>query len=304
MRLIFAGTPQLAADVLLELSQVHQVVLVITRKDSMIGRKRELSPSPVARAAIALGLPIIKANRIGESEEQIIAKVDADLGVVVAFGAMISDAALRAKDWWNVHFSLLPSWRGATPAQHTILHGYGGGVSIFRLESKLDSGPIVGSRPVPNLPEETAGEYLSRLTAASVPLLLDCLERRPVPEDQHGEVSFAPKFQLTDAKLEFSMTAPALERTVLAMNPEPGAWCTADGARLKVLRAKAIDVADWPAIREHALAVGRLLVHNGQVLVGCGGGTVLELKSVQPAGKREMSASDWQRGSRNVLVLE
>jgi methionyl-tRNA formyltransferase len=304
MRLIFAGTPQLAADVLLELSQVHQVVLVITRKDSMIGRKRELSPSPVARAAISLGLPMIKANRIGESEEQAIAKVDADLGIVVAYGTMISDVALHAKDWWNVHFSLLPSWRGATPAQHAILHGYGGGVSIFRLESKLDSGPVVGSIPLPNRPEETAGEYLSRLTAASVPLLLDCLERRPVPADQQGAVSFAPKVQMADARLEFSMTAPALERKVLAMNPEPGAWCTAGGARLKVLRATAIDVADWPSMQEHPLAVGRLHVHNGQVLVGCGGGTLLELKSVQPAGKREMSASDWQHGSRNVSVLE
>lgn len=283
---------------------MHEVALVITREDARVGRKQQLEQSAVAQRAEQLGLPLLKANQIGPSEVSVISKTAAELGVVVAYGALLPEAALHEIDWWNVHFSMLPNWRGAAPAQHAIIHGNGGGISIFVLQRELDSGPVLSSLALPSLPHETAGEYLGRLTEASIPLLLETLRVRPVPSDQSGEVSYAPKLSVRAAKLDLVQSASTLERTILGMNPEPGAWCLANGTRLKLLRAKTHYESNSKGVLADVAEIGTLVLRDKQLLVRCGGGTWLELQEVQPAGRNPMAALDWYRGARSLDFLE
>ena len=305
MRLIFAGTPELAATVLSALANSHEIALVITRKDAAAGRKARMTESAVAVTARELGLPVLKANLLEAGELAQITQVQADLGIVVAYGTILPSEALRHLDWWNVHYSLLPSWRGATPAQHAILSGLGGGITIFQLEAGLDSGPIVAQLAMPSLAGENATQYLSRLTESAIPLLLDALRDPPTPYPQSGAVTLAPKISHESARLIFSsMTADAMERKILALNPEPGAWCLANGERLKVLQARALGDTNWAALEDRSRFEGELSADDGRILVFCKGGTLLELLEVQPSGRRRMSAADWFRGTRNLGQLD
>ncbi len=291
MRLIFAGTPGVAAATLERLAAEHEVALVITRPDASVGRSSELTASPVAQAAERLEIKVLKTNRLGAQELDAVAAVDADLGIVVAFGALIKQPVLGALPWWNLHFSLLPKWRGASPLQHSILAGGdGAGITIFQLDEGLDTGPIISTSPL-SIGDYSAGEALEIFGSAGQELLLAAISQQPAAIGQRGEPSYAPKITRADTKLDFANPAIQLQRQVRAYNPEPMAWATYLGQPLRVLSASAIEGSS-------PLAPGKLGLIDGAVAVGCGDGSALLLETVQPAGKRTMSALDWHRGSR------
>lgn len=296
MKLIFAGTPAVAAEVLEELSKRHEIKLVITRPDAAAGRKKQLSESEVAIVANKLNLPVLKSARFSDDDLQTIRNAEADFAIVVAFGVLLPKSALEIIPWWNVHFSLLPQWRGATPLQHSLMHKAGQGVSLFQIEAGLDTGPIISQRPL-NLPnDKTSGELLTELASIGLELIEKALAEHPVPRPQAGEATFAPKISRVEAKLEFGNNATELQRKIYALNPEPMAWCTTSRGDLRILRARALGDVDWGSISQAGLSPGQIEESGNRVLVACGNGTRLELLEVQPAGGKAMTAADWYRG--------
>ena len=303
MRLVFAGTPAIAASSLRRLSQHHEVVLVLTRPDSPVGRKQVVTPSPVAQVASELGIPLLKANKLGAAEVEKLSKTSAELGIVVAYGALVPQSALDLFPWWNLHFSLLPQWRGATPLQHSMMADSGIGISIFELEVGLDTGPLVVSHEAGVGTTETAGEALERFTKLGTELMLDALTARPSPTKQSGEVSFAPKISRAMARLDFTSAADLLARKINALNPEPAAWAELDGNPVKLLRAKPLGSVNWNAVAK-ALEPGEVFSDGNRVLVGAGNGTQFELLELQPAGKKPMAAGDWYRGLSKAVKFD
>lgn len=302
MRLIFAGTPAIAAQALEDLNRFHEIALVITREDSAVGRKKVLTPSPVARTADELGIPVLKTSKVSGVIERV-AEAKADLAIVVAFGALIPKAALEVLPWWNIHYSLLPAWRGATPLQHSMIFNAGIGISIFKLEQGLDTGPIVSSKPMEFLASETASEALSRFTKEATALLVEALRVMPAARSQQGEVSLAPKISRSEARVDFAIGADQLARRINALNPEPTAWAELEGNPVKLLRAKSLGGVDWRSIDANG-EPGSIWVEDNRVLLGCGGGTRLELIELQPAGKKVMSAIDFMRGQAKTVKLD
>ena len=296
MRLIFAGTPEIAALALEEIAAFHEVVMVITRPDAPTGRKRIVTPSPVALVAEKLQVPTLKTNKLGEDQILEIQKLEAQLAVVVAFGSLIPKTALKLFPWWNLHFSLLPAWRGATPLQHSMIHDSGAGITIFELEVGLDTGPIISQRAMSFQPGEVSGEALARFTKVGTELLLEALSKKPAPKPQFGEASFAPKIERTAAKLDFSNKGESLAATINALNPEPGAWTEIAGQPIKLLRARSATALDNEGISTLEVP-GSAWLNGDRVYVACGQGTVFELLEVQPAGKKQMAATDWIRGA-------
>ncbi len=305
MKLIFAGTPANAASALKVLAAHHEIVLVITREDAPVGRKREMQPSAVAAAAAALGLPVLKKNRLSEIDLEQIRRAGADRAIVVAYGALIPQALLKELPWWNLHFSLLPMWRGATPLQHSMLSGgVGSGITLFELEAGLDTGPIVASLPMEIDFEKTCGELLEEFTEKGSQLTLEALNRPSQAQNQQGEASYAPKLAREHARLNLHETADSLAWKVMALNPQPMAWVEIETSPLRILRAKSLGSTNWDALDNLSSSVGSLLIKGGKVLLCCGGGTRLELKEVQPAGKKPMSAVDWYRGLNKEIKLD
>jgi len=303
MRLIFAGTPEVAAVSLRKLASRHDVALVITRPDAPTGRKKVMTPSPVALEAQNLDLPLLKAARIGEEQLAAIESTDADLGVVVAYGALLNQAALDQLDWWNLHFSLLPSWRGATPLQHSIWHAQGQGISVFRLDAGMDTGDILGAFPLTYSQDSTAGELLPQLADQGSDLIMELLENRPKEVAQSGTPSLAPKLTRKEARLDFGETAEQNARKVMALNPEPMAWTEIRGEPIRILRARAVGSVDWSSLDETVSPVGSVQQSGNGVLVTCGEGTRLQLIEVQPGGKKVMTGMEWFRGLQGSVVL-
>ncbi|GAB3601836.1 methionyl-tRNA formyltransferase [Microbacterium aureliae] len=299
MRLVFAGTPDAAVPSLRLLAATdHEVAAVVTRRDAPLGRKRVLTPSPVAAAAAGLGIPTIKTDRLDADATARIAEVEPDLGVIVAYGGLVREPllSLPAHGWINLHFSLLPRWRGAAPVQHAIIAGDAvTGASVFRLVPELDAGDVYAERPYDIPAHATAGEVLHALAHDGASLLHEVVDAvaggaaRPVP--QRGEASFAPKLTLADGLVDWSRPAAEVLARVRGTTPEPGAHTTISGARLKIAGALPA-AADAPR-----LAPGRLARHGAEVLVGTATEPV-RLVAVQPAGKGVMPAADWWRGLR------
>ena len=296
MRILFAGTPRVAATILEELAKVHEIALVLTRPDAQVGRKKIVTPSDVAVAATALGIPVLKSNRIGQDELREISEANVDKAVVVAFGSIIPKSALDLFPWWNLHFSVLPAWRGATPLQHSLIHKTGQGLSLFQIEAALDTGPLLETVQLSHPTDQSSNQIMEDLARMGSQVILRNLAHPPTPKPQTGEVSYAPKIVRENARLDFTESAQDLQRKVFALNPEPMAWCRAGDKDIRVLRAKAIGAVDWNAISERKLAPGEIEFQGGKVLVGCGEGSRLELIEVQPAGGKPMLAADWQRG--------
>lgn len=298
MRILFAGTPQVAVPSLSELRRAgHEVAAVLTREDAPVGRKRVLTPSPVARAASDAGLEIIKANRIDPPVISRLAALDLDAAAIVAYGGLVPPGALEVPrhGWINLHFSLLPAWRGAAPVQHALINGDDiTGASTFLLEEGLDTGPVFGTLTEAVRPGDTSGALLERLSETGAVLLaqtLSALEQgRAVPVPQQGEVSLAPKLSSADGRIRWSDPALAIKRRISGVTPEPGAWTLLGGQRFKlgpvVLRAEVQEVPP-----------GVVLERDGAVLVGTGSHAV-ELTEVQPAGRTMQAAPDWFRGAR------
>jgi methionyl-tRNA formyltransferase len=306
VRLVFAGTPAAALPTLRALAASrHSVAAVVTRPDAPAGRGKRVQPSPVAELAEQLGLEILKPAR--PNEGWFLDKLRAlapDCCPVTAYGALLPQAALDipAHGWVNLHFSVLPAWRGAAPVQHAVLRGDDiTGATTFLIVKELDAGPVFGTLTEQIRPTDTSGDLLARLAVSGAELLvrtLDAIEDgtiRAVPQPADG-VSFAPKLTQADARVDWKLPAHLIDRQVRGCTPDPGAWTECDGARLKVwpvaLAAGAGLAAGGPG-----LAPGQLRVDRSAVYAGTG--TIpVRLGDVQPQGKRRMPAADWARGLR------
>ena len=303
MRLIFAGTPEAAVPSLEALAASrHEVVRVVTRPPAPQGRKRVLTPSPVEVRAEALGLPVLRASRLGDAETAALTGLGSDLAVIVAYGGLVKEPLLSAPrlGWVNLHFSLLPRWRGAAPVQRAVIAGDPvTGVDVFRLEAGLDTGPVLASEPVEIGALETAGHLLERLAGIGARVLVDAVDRladgTAVAVPQEGEPTLAPKLELADGRLDWGRPADEVLARVRGCTPEPGAWTTAGERRLKVLEAA-------PARDAAGIAAGAVEARARRVLVGCGEGA-LELVRVQPEGRGAMPADAWLRGAGTAVVL-
>jgi len=302
MRLLFAGTPIVALPALDALvASSHDVVGVLTRPDARSGRGRRTGPSPVAARAAEAGIEVIRATRV--SDPEVLARLHElapDCCPVVAYGALIPPAALAVppRGWVNLHFSLLPAWRGAAPVQHALLHGDEvTGASVFALEEGLDTGPVYGVLTEAVRSRDTAGDLLGRLATAGAALLIatiDGIERgdlvaRPQPVDG---VSHAPKLAVDEAGVDWSQPATHVDRLVRACTPAPGAWTTVRGERVGLGPVEPAGPRD--------LSAGRIAVGRHEVLVGCGDGQAVRLGEVRPAGRRPMAADAWARGVRDL----
>ncbi|MFF1254352.1 methionyl-tRNA formyltransferase [Pseudarthrobacter sp. NPDC058329] len=300
MRVLFAGTPAVAVPSLNALIEAgFEVVAVLTRPDAPIGRKRVLTPSPVAARAAELGIAVIHAARIDADTIARISAVGPDVAAIVAYGGLVPSAALviPRHGWINLHFSLLPAWRGAAPVQRAVMAGDDvTGAVTFQLEEGLDTGPVFGTLTESVGPEDTAGELLERLSHSGAVLLTQTLSAveagKAAAVPQTGEVSLAPKLTLDDGRLDWKHPALAIGRQARGVTPEPGAWTMLDGQRLKLEPVRLRP--DVPG-----LAPGSLSLHGKSVLVGTGSHGV-ELTRVQPAGKKMMAAADWARGMASL----
>ena len=304
MRLVFAGTPAAAVrslDALL--GSRHEVAAVITRPDAPSGRGLQVAKSPVAQRAEAAGLEILRPERPRDPDFLArLRELAPDCCPVTAYGALIPQSALDIprQGWVNLHFSLLPAWRGAAPVQQAILHGDDlTGATTFVLVRELDAGPVFGVVTEPIKPSDTAGDLLARLSVSGAELLvatMDGIESGELvaqPQPAEG-ISLAPKITADDAHVDWHQAAVAVGRLIRACTPAPGAWSVLDGTRLRLGPLAAVATAADPG---GAPAPGELLVERSRVLVGTGT-LPAELGDVQPDGKRLMRAPDWARGLR------
>lgn len=303
MKLVFAGTPEVAVPALdaLIASGRHEVAAVVTRPDAPAGRGRRLVASPVAQRAEEAGIEVLKPAR--PRDEDFLARlreIAPDCCPVVAYGALLPKSALDvpARGWVNLHFSLLPAWRGAAPVQHAVMAGDEvTGASTFLIEEGLDSGPVYGVLTEEVRPTDTSGDLLTRLAFAGAGLLaatMDGIEDgtlHAVPQPADG-ITLAPKITVEDAQVEWSAPALRIDRVVRGCTPAPGAWTLFRGERLKLIQAV-------PVVDRADLAPGELAAAKNNVYVGTGSHAV-ELLWVQPQGKKPMRAADWARGVRIV----
>lgn len=304
MRLVFAGTPEAAVPALdALLKSRHEVSAVITRPDAPAGRGLHLVPSPVAERAAEAGVEVLKPARPREPEFiDRLRQIAPDCAPVTAYGALIPQSVLDipAQGWVNLHFSVLPAWRGAAPVQHAILHGDDiTGATTFRLVKELDAGPVFGVVTETIRPDDTAGDLLGRLAVSGAELLVATLdgiesgqlEARPQPAEG---VSLAPKITTEDARVRWDQPATAVDRQIRACTPSPGAWSMLGEARLKLWP---VDPAPDGADSGGPLAPGEVRILRAAVLVGTAT-TPVGLGGIQPPGKRRMRAADWARGLR------
>ena len=311
MRLVFAGTPAAALPALRALAASrHTVAAVVTRPDAPVGRGKKLQRSPVAEVAGELGIETLKPVRPNDPLflERLRA-IAPDCCPVTAYGALLPQAALDipAHGWVNLHFSVLPAWRGAAPVQHAVLRGDDiTGATTFLIVKELDAGPVFGALTEPIRPADTSGDLLQRLAASGAELLVRTLDGiedgtvRAVPQPADG-VSLAPKLTPADARVDWKLPAHLVDRTIRGCTPEPGAWTEFTGGagapeRVKLwpvtLAAGAGSAGGGPG-----LAPGELRIDRNAVYAGTG--TVpVRLGDVQPPGKRRMAAADWARGLR------
>ncbi|MFH9608840.1 methionyl-tRNA formyltransferase [Streptomyces sp. NPDC017448] len=301
MKLVFAGTPEVAVPALdaLIASDRHEVAAVVTRPDAPAGRGRRLVASPVAERAEEAGIEVLKPAR--PRDEEFLARlreIAPDCCPVVAYGALLPKVALDvpARGWVNLHFSLLPAWRGAAPVQHAVMAGDEvTGASTFLIEEGLDSGPVYGVLTEEVRPTDTSGDLLTRLAFAGAGLLaatMDGIEDgtlHAVPQPSEG-VTLAPKITVEDAQVDWSAPALRVDRVVRGCTPAPGAWTLFRGERLKLVQAV-------PVLERTDLAPGELSAAKNNVYAGTGSHAV-ELLWVQPQGKKPMRAADWARGVR------
>ncbi len=297
------GSPEFAVPVLRALAKEYNVVGVVTQPDKAAGRGRKLKAPPVKQAALELGLPVMQPRRLRKPEAFAqLAEWKPDLIVVAAYGQILRPNVLELPRYGcvNVHASLLPRWRGASPIQHAILNGDSEtGITIMLMDEGMDTGPILSQRAIPILPDETAGELSKRLSELGAQLLLETLpkylsgEITPQPQDD-SQATYAPLLKKEDGRLDFSRSAEELARQVRAFNPWPAAFTEWRGQPFKILRAHAAD-GEAPA--------GKRLVHEKKPAFGTASG-ILVLDEVQPAGKKPMAGEVFLRGARGWAEVE
>ena len=298
MRIVFGGTPDVAIPSLEALvDSRHELVAVVTRPDAPRGRGKKLTASPVAQRAAELGIEVLKPQRPRDEEFVTrLTELAPDCCPVVAYGALLPQRVLDIPrhGWVNLHFSLLPAWRGAAPVQHAILAGDQiTGATTFRIVLELDAGPIFVTVTEPIRPDDTAGDLLHRLSLSGARLLVDTLDgiqngtltATPQPETD-AQVSYASKINVEDARIDWTQPAEVLDRLIRACAPAPGAWTTFRGERFKINSA---------LISDTVLAPGELQISKRAVRVGTAT-EALELAEIQAQGKKPMAAADWARG--------
>jgi methionyl-tRNA formyltransferase len=302
MRIVFAGTPEPALPSLRRLidSARHEVVAVLTRPDAAAGRRGKPSPSPVAQLALERGITVLRPDRPNSDEFVAeLAELAPDACAVVAYGALLRDGllALPEHGWINLHFSLLPAWRGAAPVQAAIAAGDAvTGATTFRIEPALDSGPVYGVVTETVRPTDTAASLLDRLSISGAALLETTLDGiadgslSPVPQPSEG-ITVAPKVTVDDARVRWDLPAHVVERRIRAVTPNPGAWTLVGDLRIKLGPVTVDDAAVDP------LPPGAIRADRGGVRVGTASQPVL-LGTVQPPGKKQMDAAAWARGAR------
>ncbi len=299
MRLVFAGTPEVAVPALEAIAASrHELVGVVTRPDAPAGRGRKLTPSPVAQVAERLGVPVLKPDHPRDLDFQgQLRALEPDCCPVVAYGALLPQSALDIPrhGWVNLHFSVLPAWRGAAPVQRSIWAGDEvTGATTFRIVKELDAGPTFGLMTQLVRPDDTAGTMLEKLAEGGAGLLVQTLdgiedgslEAREQPEDG---LSYAPKIEVEDARIDWRHPAVAIDRQIRACTPFPGAWTTYEGERMKI-EPLAID-ADGPVLTPGEIGVSKNAVHVGTAT------QPVRLGVVKAFGKKAMPAADWARGS-------
>jgi methionyl-tRNA formyltransferase len=305
VRLVFAGTPEPALPALRSLidSPRHEVIAVLTRPDAASGRRGKPEPSPVARLALQQGIPVLRPQRPNTAEFVAeLSQLAPDCCPVVAYGALLRDEllAVPAHGWVNLHFSLLPAWRGAAPVQAAIAAGDTvTGATTFQIEAGLDSGPVYGVVTEAVRPTDTAGDLLDRLAISGAALLSTTLDGiadgalTPVPQPADG-VSAAPKVTVEGARVRWDLPAQVVERRIRAVTPNPGAWTLIGDLRVKLGPVQVVaDVSNLPK----PLSPGGIHVDRRGVRIGTGSEPV-RLGQVQAPGKKLMNAVDWARGAR------
>ncbi|AEG81754.1 methionyl-tRNA formyltransferase [Corynebacterium ulcerans] len=306
MRLIFAGTPEPAVVALEKLlASDHEVIAVLTRPDAPKGRGRTLQPSPVSALAQQHGIEILTPTSIkpgtpdGEAFRARLEELSPDCVPVVAYGNLITQDLLDAvpHGWVNLHFSLLPAWRGAAPVQSAIRNGDAvTGATTFRIDQGLDTGDILGTLKEPINPTDTSDDLLTRLAYAGADLLVktmdDLAAGKAEPRPQVGEPSYAHKILTDDAQIKWDATGADIDRLIRSVTPGPGAWTTLDGQRFK------LGPVTYIPAEECSAAAGEIVIEKNRVLVGTHHGCV-KLDMIQPQGKKRMQASDWARGLHN-----
>lgn len=307
MRIVFAGTPEFAVPSLHAIAAAgHEVVGVITREDAPLGRKRVLTPSPVAQAADALGIPVRKANRLDADATAWVEDLDAELGVIVAYGGLVREPllSLPAHGWINLHFSELPRWRGAAPVQRALAAGEQRlGVTVFRLVAALDAGDVLSRDTKDFAPGTSAGAALTSLAEFGTAALLaavDALAADPAAgEPQQGEASYAHKLSREDGKLDLTRPSAAVLAQWAGMTPEPGAFALHEEQPLKLHELGR--AADSLAARG-TTQPGTVTLDGGKAILRLTDGA-LELVRVQPAGKPAMDGAAWLRGRGGEAVI-
>lgn len=313
MRIIFAGTPEPAVVALEKLiASRHEVAAVITRPDARRGRGRTLHPSPVKVLAEKHGIEVLTPSTLkpgtedGDALRARLAELSPEAIPVVAYGNLITEDLLQvpAHGWVNLHFSLLPAWRGAAPVQASIAAGDEvTGASTFRIDKGLDTGDILATLEERIQPTDTADDLLTRLAYAGADLLvetMDGLEDGSIsPQPQEGEATYAHKIATEDARIEWAAPADVIDRHIRAHTPGPGAWTLLGESRLKV---GPISLADGES-GASALRPGEVRVGKKEVLVGTGS-TAVRLGQIQPPGKKMMNAADWGRGLSSLMAKD
>ncbi len=297
MRVVFAGTPAVAIPSLEAVAASdHELLAVVTRPDAPTGRGRHLEASPVARRAAELGVPVLKPEHPRDPDfRAALAELEPDCCPVVAYGALLPESVLDipVHGWVNLHFSVLPHWRGAAPVQHAILAGDEvTGATTFRIVKELDAGPTFGLMTQTITADDTAGTLLAKLAEGGAGLLVatldgiadGSLEARPQPEEG---VSYAPKVLVEHAQVDWTDPALGVDRRIRACTPAPGAWTTYAGERLKL---GPVTLADHDPLPPGLLAVTKNAVHVGTAT------QPVRLGDVKPFGKKQMPAADWARG--------
>ncbi|MBV9449703.1 MAG: methionyl-tRNA formyltransferase [Streptosporangiaceae bacterium] len=299
MRLVFAGTPTAAVPALEALlASRHEVVAVVTRPDAPAGRGRQVDRSPVARRAEQAGLEVLTPAKVREPGFLgRLRELSPDCCPVTAYGALLPQVALDipVHGWVNLHFSVLPAWRGAAPVQHAIMHGDDvTGATTFELVAELDAGPVYGVLTEPIRLDDTTGTLLARLSVAGAQLLVATMDGiedgtlTAIPQPAEG-VTLAPKVTVADGEVGWKLPAHVVDRLIRACTPDPGAWTSFDGARIKLGPVKLTDRPSLPP--------GEVVIEKAGVFVGTGTHPV-QLGDVQAPGKRRMPAGDWARGLR------
>ncbi|WGD36362.1 methionyl-tRNA formyltransferase [Lysinibacter sp. HNR] len=315
MRIVFAGTPDVAVPSLRSLVQAgHSVVAVITREDAPVGRKKVMTPSPVALAAEELGLSVTRTNRLTPEVTDAIAQLRPEVGVIVAYGGLVPQTMLDVPThgWFNLHFSLLPRWRGAAPVQRSLMAADSqNGVTIFQLVAALDEGDVLSQRVIPLPATATAGDVLTHYAQEGAYDLVRGLEEisrgNIMLQPQKGQSSYAHKLTNADGQLDWTRPAALVIARYRGVTPEPGAYTEIAGQRVKVLSLQ--QDAEIPSLTaqltgtsDGLLRPGQMILHRARVWVGTADDPVV-LVRVQPSGKRAMDAADWFRGLSQSEVV-